>query len=129
MFSPSDRKHTTSGSMDRTICIWDVNRRKLAVGPLTEHEDSVNAIAYSRDGTRLVSGSTNNTLRIWFPAISYLLSTLNEHEGNVSPVAYSFHGSRIVSGFFDDTILVWNAQSNQIVCGPITGHKNEMTTG
>ena len=64
VFSPSDRKHITSGSMDRTICIWDVKRRKLAVGPLTEHEESVNAIAYSRDGTRLVSGHLYDTVRI-----------------------------------------------------------------
>ena len=122
VFSPSDRKHVASGSYDSTICIWDVNRRELAVGPLIGHTFSVLSVAYSPDGTRLVSGSTDNTVRIWNSETGHLLSTLNGHSNPVLSVAYSLDGSRIVSGSGDNTILVWDAQSGQIVCGPITGH-------
>ncbi|PAV22983.1 WD40 domain containing protein [Pyrrhoderma noxium] len=122
VFSPSDGKHVASGSDDNIFCIWDIERRELAVGPLTGHMDSVDSVAYSPDGTRLVSGSSDRTVRIWNPATGDLLSTLNGHSRQVSSVAYSFDGSRIVSGSNDNTILVWDAQSGQIVCGPITGH-------
>ena len=98
MFSPSDGKHIASGSYDNTICIWDVERRELAVGPLTGHTGQVLAVAYSPDGTRLVSGSTDNTVRIWNSETGDLLSTLNGHSGSVPSVAYSLDGSRIVSG-------------------------------
>ena len=104
VFSPSDRKHIASGLIDRTIRIWDVERRKLSVGPLTGSEDSVNAIEYSPDGTRLVSGSSDYTLRIWNPASSDLLSPLNGHL--VNSVAYSLDGSRIVFRSEDRRILI-----------------------
>ncbi|PAV22987.1 nucleotide-binding-oligomerization-domain like receptor [Pyrrhoderma noxium] len=122
VFSPSDGKHIASGSYDKTICIWDIERRELAVGPLTGHTSWIQTVAYSPDGTRLVSGSTDNTVRIWNSETGHLLSTLNGHSGPVPSVAYSLDGSRIVSGSLDKTILVWDAQSGQIVCGPITGH-------
>ncbi|PAV22988.1 WD40 domain containing protein [Pyrrhoderma noxium] len=127
VFSPSDRKHFASGSWGNTFCIWDVGRRKLAVGSLTGREDSVNAKVYSLDGTRLISSSIDTTVHIWNPEFGDALSTLNSHSGSVYSVAYSLCRSRIVSGVFDNTILVWNAQSNQVVCGPITGHKNVLT--
>ena len=50
VFSPSDGKHVASGSDDDKICIWNVNRQRLAVGPLTGHPDHVYAVAYSPDG-------------------------------------------------------------------------------
>ena len=119
VFSPSDGNHVASGSEDKTICIWDIENRELAVDPLTGHTGWVWALAYSPDGTRLVSGSADKTVRVWNPATGDLLSTLNGHLSHVNSVAYSFDGSRIVSGSDDNTILVWDAQSGQIVCGPI----------
>ena len=127
VFSPSDGKHIASGSEDKTICIWDVECRELAVGPLTGRKGSVDSVAYSPDGTRLVSGSNDKTVRIWEPETGQLLSTLNGHSHWIRSVAYSLDGSCIVSGSNDNTILVWDAQSGQIVCGPITGHDKSVT--
>ncbi|PAV14643.1 WD40 domain containing protein [Pyrrhoderma noxium] len=123
-FSPSDGMHLASCSWDKTICIWNVERRELAIGPLTGHEDQVLAVAYSPDGTKLVSGSEDKTVRIWDSVTGDLLSTLDGHSQWVQTVAYSFDGSHIVSGSGDKTILVWNAQSGEIVGEPITGHSN-----
>ena len=124
MFSPSDGNQVASSSWDNTICIWNVERRELVVGPLIGHKSYVLALAYSPDGTRLVSGSGDKTVRIWNSETGELLSTLNGHAGDVSSVAYSFDGSSIVSGSLDNLILVWDAQSGQIVCRLITGHKH-----
>ncbi|PAV14699.1 WD40 domain containing protein [Pyrrhoderma noxium] len=123
-FSLPDGNHVASGSRDETICIWNVERRELAVGPLTGHEHSVRAVAYSPDGTKLVSGSHDKTVRIWNSETGQLLSTLDGHSSSVCSVAYSFDGSRIVSGSNDKTILVWNAESGETVGEPITGHDN-----
>ena len=121
-FSPSDETYVASGSYDKTICIWDVGNRKLGVGPLTGHEDYVRAVAYSPDGTRLVSGSSDETVRIWNSETGQLLSTFNGHSELVYSVAYSSDGSHIVSGSGNKIILVWNVQSGEIVGEPITGH-------
>ena len=127
-FSTSNENHVASGSDDATICIWDVERRELTVGPLIGHENGVTALAYSPDGTRLVSCSLDKTVRVWNSETGELLSTLSGHSSDVNCVAYSFDGSRIVSGSDDETIIVWDAQIGQIVCGPITGHKGDVSS-
>ena len=127
-FSPSDGNLVASGSEYNTICIWNVKRREMAVGPLTGHIDHVLSIAYSPIGTRLVSASDDNTVRIWDSETGQLLSILNGHSGSVQSVAYSFDGSRIVSGSRDKTIPVWDAHRGQIVCGPITGHEGGVSS-
>ncbi|PAV14715.1 nucleotide-binding-oligomerization-domain like receptor [Pyrrhoderma noxium] len=123
-FSLPDGNHVASGSCDNTTCIWNVESRKLALGPLIGHKGGVRAVAYSPDGTRLASGSSDKTVRIWNSETGQLLSTLNGHSGWAKSVAYSFDGSRIVSGSNDNTIRVWNAESGEIIGEPITGHDN-----
>ena len=120
--------HVISSSWDKMICIWDVERRELAVGPLTGHNDHSLTIAYSLGGTRLVSGSADKIVFNLNSGTGHLFSILNSHFFWVKSVAYSFYGSRIVSGSFDTTILVWDAESGEIVCGPITGHESDVTS-
>ncbi|THU75574.1 hypothetical protein K435DRAFT_706870, partial [Dendrothele bispora CBS 962.96] len=36
--------------------------------PLQGHDDDVNSVAFSEDGTRIVSGSSDNTMRLWHVA-------------------------------------------------------------
>ncbi|KLO09472.1 WD40 repeat-like protein, partial [Schizopora paradoxa] len=75
-FSP-DGKYIVSGSGDDTLRIWDADTGR-AVGepleghtdyPLKGHTDGVFAVAYSPDGNHIVSGSYDNTLRIWDPQL------------------------------------------------------------
>ena len=106
VFSPSDGKHIASGSEDKIIHICNIEREEIAVSLLIGHEDAVLTVAYSPDGTRLVSGSWDNTVRIWNSRTGDLLSILNVHSHSVDSVAYSFDGARIVSGSDDSTILV-----------------------
>ena len=106
VFSPSDGKHIASGSEDKIIHICNIEREEIAVSLLIGHEDAVLTVAYSPDGTRLVSGSWDNTVRIWNSRTGDLLSILNVHSHSVDSVAYSFDGAHIVSGSDDSTILV-----------------------
>lgn len=54
-------------------------------------------MAYSPDGTRIASGSVDNTFRVWDAASGVELACLRGHEGRVCSVAYSPDGTRIVS--------------------------------
>ena len=125
-FSP-DGMHVASGSEDKTICIWNVESRKLAVGPLAGHKQRVLEVAYSQNGKRLVSGSYDKTVRVWNSETGELLSTLIEKSYSLWSVACSLDGSRIVSRSDDKTIRVWDVESDRIVCREITGHE-ELTT-
>ena len=45
--------------------IWDASTEEPIGQPLSVHTASVASVAFSPDGKRLVSGSYDNTLRIW----------------------------------------------------------------
>ncbi|WP_253182189.1 WD40 repeat domain-containing protein, partial [Candidatus Marithrix sp. Canyon 246] len=74
---------------------------------LVGHTWSVNAVAYSPDGSRIVSGSSDETLKIWDANSGKLLSSLEAHTEGVSGVAFSPSGHLIYSASYDRTIKVW----------------------
>jgi hypothetical protein len=77
---------------------------------LEGHTDNVTCIAALPDG-RIVSGSSDRTIRVWNPAIAAgqpgHVVVLEGHTGVVDCIAVLPDG-RIVSGSWDCTIRVWN---------------------
>ena len=70
------------------------------------------SVAFSPDGRRIVSGSYDDTLRIWDAESGAALQRLTGHEGGpVTSVAFSPDGRRIVSGSWDRTLRIWDAES------------------
>ena len=69
------------------------------------------AAAFSPDGARIVSGSDDQTVRVWDAASGAELLVLRGHEGPVYAAAFSPDGARIVSGSGDGTVRVWDAAS------------------
>jgi WD40 repeat protein len=60
-FDPINKRVFTASS-DKTIKIWDL-RKNQELRTLIGHSNSVNAITF--DQTKLISGSKDNTIRIW----------------------------------------------------------------
>jgi len=72
-FSPDGRR-LAAGCADNSIRLWDVTSARGAggkelleaeVAELRGHEDYVHAVAWSPDGTRLISASGDRTVRVW----------------------------------------------------------------
>ncbi len=80
------------------------------------------SVAFSPDGTRIASGSTDKTVRLWDAASGDLLETLTGHEGTVSSVVFSPDGTRIVSGSVDQTVRLWDTASGELLA-TLTGHE------
>ncbi|MBI3098725.1 MAG: protein kinase [Planctomycetes bacterium] len=100
--------------------------RLLWTTPSTVDDNGqVTSVAFSPDGTRIVSGSDDNTIRLWEAATGKEVSRLEGHTGAVSSVAFSPDGTRIVSGSWDNTIRLWAAATGKEVwrCG---GHAAEV---
>jgi len=76
---------------------------------LKGHEGGVYGVSFSPDGTQLVSGSIDNTLKIWDAATGHATLTLSGHSGGVSSVSFSPDGKWIVSGSADGTLKMWDA--------------------
>ena len=77
------------------------------------------ACAWSPDGRRLASGSSDQTVKVWDAASGQCLLTLPGHQGWVQACAWSPDGRRLASGSDDNTMKVWDAASGQCLW---TGH-------
>jgi WD40 repeat protein len=70
-------------------------------------------VAVLADGSRALSGSWDNTLRLWDLATGETLRTLQGHTRRVSAVAVPADGSRALSGSWDDTLRLWDLNTGQ----------------
>jgi WD40 repeat protein len=88
---------------------------------LEGHTDHVNSVAFSSDDSRIVSGSTDQTVRVWDAISGGVLQTFEGHKGWVRSVAFSSDDLRIVSGSSDSTVRIWDAVSG-ITLNVLEGH-------
>jgi WD40 repeat protein len=67
-------------------------------------------VSFSPDGRRIVSGSDDDTLKVWDAETGQEMLTLEGHSDWVRSVSFSPDGRRIVSGSDDNTLKVWDAR-------------------
>ena len=112
------------------------DRAKIEVVPYIPHTSSVRSVAFSPDGTRVLSGSGDNTLKLWDAATGALVRTFQGHSGGVSTrvrsdsagktvkvteirpvtsVTFSPDGTRVLSGSGDKTLKLWDAATGSLV--------------
>ena len=81
------------------------------------------SVAYSPDGRRMVSGSGDNSLRIWDSASGRSIGKpLLGHTGIITCVAFSPDGRRIASASSDKTVRIWDAFTGKPLSKPLRGH-------
>ena len=91
----------------------------------TGHTDSVDDLAFSPDGRFALSGSLDNTARLWNVETGQELYTLIGHTGGIRSVAYSPDGNYLLTGSTDNTARLWDAQTGQELY-TLTGHTSEV---
>ena len=116
-----DSKRIVSGSVDKTVKVWDV-ATGAELMTLRGHDEGVGSVAFSPDGKRIVSGSEDNTIKIWDAATGAELMTLRGHSDKVWSVAFSPDGKRIVSGSRDKMVKVWDVTNGDELM-TIRGHQ------
>jgi len=106
-FSPDGRRLAACGA-DGSIAIFSrdetENWRPLII---EDHADWVNAIAWSPDGTMLVSASRDKTSKVFDVQTGKLLITFNAHTQNVSDAVFTADGKRVASVGDDKKARIW----------------------
>jgi len=78
---------------------------------LLGHEDFVEAVAFSSDGSRLATGSADQTIRIWDTESWTTLAVCRGHESIVTSVVFAPDGKRLASGSWDGSVRIWDAKT------------------
>jgi WD40 repeat protein len=80
---------------------------------LSGHSGSVKAVAVTADGKRVISGSWDETVKVWNLETGEELFTLSGHSSYVQAVAVTADGNRVISGSWDKTVKVWNLETEK----------------
>lgn len=94
------------------------------------HADSVRAISWSPDGTRIASAGNTSTIQVWNARggnSDRSIFTYTNHTNNIRSLAWSPDGTRIVSASEDRTVQVWNATDGQYML-TYGGHSHYVTS-
>ena len=75
------------------------------------HEKPVNTVAFSPDGSRVVTASSDGTARLWDAKTGASLLTLKGHTNWVRAASFSPDGSRVVTASDDGTARLWDAKT------------------
>ena len=72
----------------------------------TGHSSYVYSVAFSSDDTMVVSGSSDDTAKVWNVSDGSLVTEYTGHSSSVNSVAFSSDDTMVVSGSSDDTAKV-----------------------
>ena len=117
-------------SDDKTARVWERATGNL-IRKLEGHDWGVLCGQFSPDGQRVITGSQDNTARIWDltadDAESSKPLTLGGHTAAITAVAFSPDGTRVLTGSQDNTAKLWDAQTGKEILS-LPGHTQEVTS-
>lgn len=110
IFSPDG---STIAKLDSNVMSLREMSTGAHIAELRGHGDTVGVVAYSRDGTKIASGSERGVVGIW-SAVTNSLIQANTLEDEISSVAFSTDKERAVSGSNSGAVRVWNVTSGSL---------------
>lgn len=81
--------------------------------PNFKHSGGVQACAFLPGGSRVVSASDDNTLKLWDVETGKTIRTFSGHTDNVTSCAALPDGRRLVSVSWDNTLKLWDIETGQ----------------
>jgi WD40 repeat protein len=85
------------------------------------HSQDITSVALSEDSRLVLTGSWDNTARLWDVQTGLTLQTFSGHAREIRSVALSSDGRRVLTGSMDDTARQWDAATGQVL-RTFTGH-------
>lgn len=100
-----------------------------AVGAtLTGHQGNVKCIEFlGEEGKKIISGSSDNTLRIWDTESAQCLDVLQGHRSRIWDLSSTYSGDFVASASGDSTVKIWNLKNAKAICSTtLNGHAGDV---
>lgn len=110
----NDAKLVATSSEDSTVCVWDINARKL-LGKLTGHAGPVYGSVFSTDKKCLVSVSGDLTVKMWDLISFKCVFTSKPFNDEVKLAAVSPNSKYFAAEDDDEVVKVWDFNTFQMV--------------
>ena len=106
-----------------TIWLYNAATGDPFGSPLSGHSNGVNSVCWNNDGTKLASGSSDDTVKVWDPTTGECLWTLRCDSGVLS-VSWSPDGAKIAAGlgYPSPSVVVFDSQTGDQLC-QLRGHR------
>lgn len=88
---------------------WDLQQT------ISAHSDWVRCLSFTPDGTKLVSGSFDKTIKVWQLKEGTAIYTLTDHLKGVFALAVSPDGKLLASGSWDELIKLWSLETGALI--------------
>ncbi|CAE7234029.1 unnamed protein product [Rhizoctonia solani] len=96
-----------------------------------EYSSSIKCIGQSPNGRRFAVGSEDGLISVWSGESLFLSHaspmTFGPYGKSVESLGFSHDAKRIVSGSADCTIRILNAETGELILGPLRGHTGWVT--
>ena len=132
----AEGKNFVTGSSDGFIEIWDSERCKLDTidykyqgdDDLMLHDSAVLALAVSRDGEMVASGSADGNVRIWKIGTGKCLRDIkNAHSDAITCLSFTKSGSQILTGSQDGLCREFGLRASKLL-KEYRGHTSFVTS-
>jgi WD40 repeat protein len=115
-FSPDGKLMATGGgepSRSGEVKVWEVATGRLVRSLENLHSDTVFALRFSPDGTKVASASADKFLKVVSVADGKELKSFEGHTHHVLAVDWSGDGKKLVTGGADSVVKVWDFESGE----------------
>jgi WD40 repeat protein len=121
-FSPDGQTAITADVKDGSIRLWDTATGTL-LRTLKGHALGIKALAVSKDGEYLVSGSHDRTARLWKLSTGESVGLPMPHQAVIRRVVFSADGRNVYTASEDNTARRWHVPTG-VPIGPAFVHGN-----
>jgi len=103
------------------------NQDKLQLILPTGHTRAISSACFSPDGRYILSGSGDETMRLWDIITGREVRSFKEHTDRVTSVSFSPDGKYALSGSSDSTMKLWDIATGRKV-GTFKGHTDGISS-
>jgi WD40 repeat protein/serine/threonine protein kinase len=101
----------------KSLAAWQEQFR--APDAILSHQGSILTVAFSPDGTKVLTASNDSTARLWDVATASPVGPPLQHKGSVAAAMFSPDGRRLITASADKTAQLWDAATGTPLCGPL----------